>query len=255
MRRERQISRSLALSWGVLLVTACGAALGHPPERGERGERNEYIASPDQDRQNMRPQLPEGRALGSVSSTDCRLLLRAHGVVFEDVTADEAPGVEAPIRLGGPLGGVEIVSCGPSSNNEIIECRLALALLAWSADLGSADIVRIEHMSTYRPGARVNRTGEPSGHARAMAIDIARFHRRDSSILDMEVIWTNPVRGADPCGHVDGESDDLRTLRDLICTAIDSDLFQIVLTPHFDRVHRNHVHLEIRPDVDWTYVR
>jgi hypothetical protein len=27
-----------------------------------------------------------------------------------------------------------------------------------------------------------------------------------------------------------------------------------VLTPHHDRAHQNHVHLELVPDVDWTYV-
>jgi hypothetical protein len=28
-----------------------------------------------------------------------------------------------------------------------------------------------------------------------------------------------------------------------------------VLTPHYNRAHENHVHLEIKPEVDWTYVR
>jgi len=28
-----------------------------------------------------------------------------------------------------------------------------------------------------------------------------------------------------------------------------------VLTPHHDRAHQNHVHLELVPDVPWSYVR
>jgi hypothetical protein len=44
-------------------------------------------------------------------------------------------------------------------------------------------------------------------------------------------------------------------LRSVVCEAIDSQLFQVVLTPHHDRAHENHVHLELKPEVNWTYVR
>jgi hypothetical protein len=44
-------------------------------------------------------------------------------------------------------------------------------------------------------------------------------------------------------------------MRGVICAAVQRDLFQVVLTPHHDAAHANHVHLEIRPGVDWTYVR
>jgi hypothetical protein len=44
-------------------------------------------------------------------------------------------------------------------------------------------------------------------------------------------------------------------LRSVTCSAADRKLFQVVLTPHYNHAHANHVHLEIKPEVDWTYVR
>jgi hypothetical protein len=40
-----------------------------------------------------------------------------------------------------------------------------------------------------------------------------------------------------------------------VCQAVENSLFQVVLTPHHDRAHENHVHLELKPEVSWTYVR
>jgi hypothetical protein len=41
-------------------------------------------------------------------------------------------------------------------------------------------------------------------------------------------------------------------LREVVCAAAASDLFQVVLTPHHDEHHQNHVHLEVRPNVTWS---
>ena len=44
-------------------------------------------------------------------------------------------------------------------------------------------------------------------------------------------------------------------LRGTVCDAIERSLFHVVLTPHHDKAHQNHVHLELKPSKDWTYVR
>jgi hypothetical protein len=41
----------------------------------------------------------------------------------------------------------------------------------------------------------------------------------------------------------------------MVCAAVSADLFQVVLTPHYDRAHGNHVHLEVVPGVPWSFVR
>jgi hypothetical protein len=45
-----------------------------------------------------------------------------------------------------------------------------------------------------------------------------------------------------------------KLLRKVVCDAVERDLFQVVITPHHDRAHQNHVHLELVPEVDWSYV-
>jgi hypothetical protein len=235
------------MALAVLLSTACGAALAVPGRR--RDAPQPAAAGPDA------AALPTGRAVGRVSPGECRSLLRGHQVSFEEVELERAPGVAAPIRLTGPVGGVTVASPSPDSNNQVFDCRLVLALLSWSSELAEAGIVRIDHASSYRPGARVHRTGEPSGHAAGLAVDITRFHRADGSVLAVLEQWSPAELGTDPCaGHPD-DAEGLATLRSLLCGVVDADLFQVVLTPHFDRTHRNHVHLEIRPDVEWSYVR
>jgi hypothetical protein len=185
----------------------------------------------------------------------CFTALQSAGVAFERVASADAMGVDTPARLLGPLGGVEVVARGPEQTHTILDCRLALALLSWTPALRQAGVVRLEHYSIYRPRARTPRAGRVSGHARGMAIDAARFHLRSGDVLDVLTHWEDRDRGDAPCPERPDESWGSRLLRGVVCNAIDSHLFQVVLTPHHDRAHENHVHLEVRPDVDWSYVR
>ena len=90
---------------------------------------------------------------------------------------DEARGVLAPVRLDGPLHGVTFRlgaaggRSGPRARWEIVDCRLALALDDFAAQLAAHDVVEVIHFSIYRPppkrwpagkSARVTRAGSPS---------------------------------------------------------------------------------------------
>jgi hypothetical protein len=39
-----------------------------------------------------------------------------------------------------------------------------------------------------------------------------------------------------------------------VCEAKDLRLFHAILTPHFNRAHSDHLHLEIKPDTAWFLV-
>jgi hypothetical protein len=186
---------------------------------------------------------------------DCYAALQAEGVAFERVAESEALDVDTPARLLGPLRGVEVVARGGGRTHTILDCRLALALLSWAPALKQAGVVRLEHYSIYRPRARTPRARRVSGHARGLAIDAARFHMHNGEVLDVLTDWEDRDRGGAPCPQRPDEPWSSRVLRGVVCDAVESNLFQVVLTPHHDRAHENHVHLEIRPDVDWTYVR
>lgn len=194
-------------------------------------------------------------SVADLSAPACFDALRRAEVAFQHVPEDQARRVAMPVRLPKGLLGVELSARNGSAKHEIVDCRLAIALLGWARALREAGVVKLEHYSTYRPGARVRRSGKISGHARAMAVDAARFHLEDGRVLDVDEHWTEHERGGPACPRRDHEPEDAQLLRDVVCDAIAGGAFQVVLTPHHDRDHRNHVHLEVVPDVDWTYVR
>ena len=207
------------------------------------------VRSPD------RSNLPSGHEIAGLSFRECRRLLERSRVAFEAVPDDAAPHVYEPVYLLSPLSGVSFGPKNGASEQAMVDCRLAVALLAWAPILQNAGVVKVEHYSTYRPGARVARSSRSSGHARALAIDAARFHLEDGRVLDVDEDWDDRERGGDPCNERRGEDQAGRLLRTVVCEAVQRGLFQVVLTPHHDRAHQNHVHLELVPDVDWTYVR
>lgn len=196
--------------------------------------------------------LPRGRAIGRVENDECLELLRRAGSEVEVPSARESEGVEQPVIVRS-LGGIAIEHRGRSRRHSIMDCRLALALLAWSDDLRAAGIEKLVHYSAYRPGAHVRSTGAPSGHSNGLAIDVGVFERSESA-LDVVEVWTDRRRNVAPCPPPDSEPADQALLRRVVCRAVERDLFQVVLTPHHDDAHRNHVHVEVRPNVDWSFV-
>ena len=70
---------------------------------------------------------------------------------------------------------------------------------------------------------------------------------RDGHALDVEDHFSGRI-GAKTCG--DGARPRKATpestkLRALLCETVAAGIFNIVLTPNFNRAHRNHFHLEI----------
>jgi hypothetical protein len=226
-------------------LSASGCAL---PIIGSHGYRRSEASSGNEGLQ-RRP------AQAAVPPDQCYRRLHAANVPFETVPPDEARGVVAPIRLLGPIDGVEVTARNGDTLHSLLDCRLALALLAWAPDLRAAGVDRLEHYSIYRPGAHVHGGRRVSGHARALAIDAARFHLVDGGTIDVLTDWEERDRGGAPCPLRANEAAPSRLLRGVVCDAVAHNLFQVVLTPHHDRAHENHVHLELKPEVSWTYVR
>ncbi|MEM9070044.1 MAG: extensin family protein [Myxococcota bacterium] len=192
----------------------------------------------------------EPRRPSTLSQADCYAALDRAGIDYE---RPETSGVAFPVRLRGPVGGVEIQFEGRRAQHRIMDCRLVVALSRWAPRLREAGVARIRHLSAYRARARHRRTGRPSGHASGLAIDLRFFDGEGS--FDVLEHWQPRTRGAAPCERPDAEDERSRKIRELVCEAIDQDLFQVVVTPHHDDAHANHVHVEVVPGVPWTWVR
>lgn len=208
---------------------------------------------------------PTGRALGALPLERCASMLEQARVPVE--IAEASAGVAEPVRVRGAIGaGVVVRTHGAEPRaahgrathdprfDAVFDCRLVLALHAWAVDLREAGFVAVEHVSVFRPRARVAATGRVSGHAHALAIDVLRLVRPDGTAFRILEDWTARAHGADPCGVFD-EPEEQRRVRRAVCRGVERGLFQVVITPHHDARHANHLHLEVRPDVDWSVVR
>jgi hypothetical protein len=190
----------------------------------------------------------------------CEAELARRSVPFAPV--GEARGVLAPVRLTGPLHGVTFRTGLPASKRasspwEIVDCRLALSLDDFAAQLEGHDVAQVIHYSVYRPRSKRWPDGRlASRHPGALAIDAGSFVKRDGTTLEVERDFHGRI-GAPTCGP--GASPKPATpesleLRRILCDAADARLFNVMLSPDYNWAHRNHLHLEVTAGARWFVV-
>ena len=193
-----------------------------------------------------------------LSQTECEAELERRKIDFVRETGD---AVLAPVRLTGPLHGVVFRTDArdqdrPTSPYEIADCRLVLALDDFAEILARHDIVEVRHYSMYRPPRSWPEGKIGARHDGALAIDAGRFIARSGETLDVDRDFHGAI-GAATCG--DGAAPRpatpaALTLRAILCDAVAQRLFNIVLTPNYNRPHKNHFHLEVTAGVAWFLV-
>jgi len=202
------------------------------------------------------PDVPSGLVIANVEDDACHTTLREHGATFTAYAGEHQGDIRgAGVLLTGPLNGVRFEHAGNSPLHSALDCRLALALLAWTPTLREFGVTRIQHMSTFRPNSHVAGTARASGHARALAIDLRYVEFEDGTRLDVLTDWSSRERGAAPCTHPVDEQGPNAVLRRMVCRAVEAELFQVVVSPHHNEAHANHVHLEVRPEVTWRSIQ
>jgi len=195
---------------------------------------------------------------GRLGQDDCEAELAGRHIEF---VRDAGSAVLAPVRLTGPLHGVVFRSDGKDSVRatspyEIADCRLVLALDDFAEILSRHDIVEVRHYSMYRPP-----NGWPEGkigtrHDGALALDAGRFIDRAGKVLDVDRDFHGAI-DAKTCGEGAAPrpaTADALELRAILCEAVDRRLFNVVLTPNYNRPHHNHFHLEVTAGVKWFLV-
>lgn len=247
------------LAWLVVVAgvfcTACGGPAPYSPGAYPPAE---YPPANYPPAQGAQPATPNPAAQGLDLPEDilaCYDRLWRSGVTFELVDRKEASGVYMPIRVTSPIGGVWFTASGGDPSTAIMDCRLGLQLYAWAGSLRRAGVAAVEHFSIYRKGAVVNGGSKKSGHAFALAIDMGRLRMHNGTRLDVLTHWEERGMGDPPCPRRNDESWSGRLIRGVVCDAVDAGLFNVVLTPHHDAAHQNHVHLELKPHTDWTFVK
>lgn len=196
---------------------------------------------------------------GQLTPEACEAELVARDVPF---VRETARGVAAPVRLTGPLHGVTYRTnlreqARATTHWEIADCRLVLALDDFARVLAAHDVVEVRHYSMYRPPPRSWPDDKlATRHGGAVALDAGRFVTRDGTVLDVDRDFHGAI-GAKTCGP--GAAPRRPTpaalaLRAILCDAVEQRLFNVVLTPNYNRPHKNHFHLEVTVGAKWFLV-
>lgn len=194
----------------------------------------------------------------------CLKELRARKIGF--VPVEKARGVLAPVRLTGAVAGVLYRTEAPdheraSSPAEVLDCRLVLALSDWSKVLVARGVDEVRIASAWRPPARSWPANRPATrHPGALAIDVKRLGKKLAAgekvkrwiVVDGDFQGKigSPVCG--PQAVPAPRTPVAKELRAIVCEAGNRRLFTSILTPSYDRAHRDHLHLEITPAVTWS---
>jgi hypothetical protein len=183
---------------------------------------------------------------------DCEARLAAAGLRYELAElptrkAKEGHECGAPqvVVYRGPKGGVRW------SSAPLVTCGMALALGRFETILQQESekyfqkrVVRIEHLGTYacREMARYDWVSE---HSYANAIDVSVFQLENGRKISVERHFGKPSK--------DSKTNESRFLRELARRLYDDEVFSVVVTEYFDKLHHNHFHLDMaRYRVDGT---
>jgi hypothetical protein len=195
---------------------------------------------------------------GSLEADACYAELARRHIAYSRETA---AGVDAGVRLAGPLHGVtfrtnESEKQRVTSHWEIGDCRLILSLDDFAEILTRYNIVEVRHYSMYRKPTEGEKATPGKRHNGAVAIDAAKFIDKDGAVLEVDKDFHGAI-GDKTCG--DGAAPhpvtpEATKLRSILCDAVAAHLFNVVLTPNYNPPHHNHFHLEVTRGVKWFLV-
>lgn len=238
-------------------VTAAAlAGLGLMAVSVETGAKDTEIESPE-----GAESTPAVR-YATLDQAACEAELTKRGVSF--TREADVRGVLAPVRLAGPVRGITYRSMLPEKQRatspwEIVDCRLALALDDFAQVLARHDVREVVHFSVYRPPPLRGWLDGMLGkrHSGALAIDAGRFVLADGTALDVERDFGGRI-GQKTCGPKAAAPPPTpagQALHAIVCDAAEAHLFNVELTPHYNKAHKNHLHLEVTPGVRWFLIR
>lgn len=229
---------------GLASVAALALALLGAPALVHAG--NPLVVFPE------RPERLRALRYHAESSEQCLAELGVRGVPF--VKGPRVPTIDTPVRLTGPLRDVVFEMHHPTvlhpKDGPLMDCRLLLALDDLALVVADRGIARVRFNSVHR-GRWVQRRGWR--HAAGVAIDVVELVRRDGEVLNVLRDFDGQGIGSRTCGPAAPEPKKAKAkaLRELVCAVDELGSFNLILTPHYDRRHKDHLHLEVRRSIDW----
>ena len=201
--------------------------------------------------ENFRAQAPgatwrvDRRSTWSIrSATECHRELQTRGLVFRP-RGDFPTPVPSPVEILGPIRGVWFRMMH-EDRPLVVSCELASKLADFADVLRRHNVRGVDVMSAYRTRPRA------SFHTMGLALDVGRFWT-DRGFLDVSNDFE--ITADEPTCDGSTETRTGRQLRALACDLAKARLFQTLITPNYNEGHRDHWHLDIRPDDPRLFVR
>ena len=179
----------------------------------------------------------------------CQDDLRARGVAF--APGPETRAIDDPILLEPVIDGVTFKARGAQRPARLlVACALGLRLARLAELAKGHGVDEVLHLGVHNYRPMRNPTCIEKGncklsqHAYATAIDIYGFRvAKSGAVYSAERDWIiNTKAGVCP-GAPQGEGDTL--LHQMACEMHSQKLFNIILTPNYNALHRDHVHVDL----------
>jgi hypothetical protein len=176
---------------------------------------------------------------------DCLADVRSKGVPVRPVPPQANP-VPTPVELLGPVGGVWFRSL-TDDRPLIMACEMAARLPDLARVLARHGVRGVDVASAMRDRPRI------SFHHMGLGLDLPRFWTDRG--------WLSVARHFEPspdhptCEGPPPSTPEGRKLLAIACELHQTGRFSSVLTPHYNRGHRDHFHLDARPDDPRLYLR
>ena len=181
----------------------------------------------------------------TISDQSCFDLLDEHDVSYKKL--DKTGAVKTPILVTSSIKGIWYKHTGKSKKYSVMDCRLALSLIGISSVLKEFDVKEIHHMRAHSSGARIGGGGNTSGHHFALALDISKIIMTNGDKFEIVQDWDDRRHRADVCKTNEADSKKQLLLRNFICQIDKQEVFSWILTPHYNKAHYDHFHVEVRP--------
>ncbi len=154
--------------------------------------------------------------------------------------------VPSPVEVIGPVEGVWM-RMTHEERPLLMSCEMALRLPAIMRILKEEGVFGVEILSSYRTSPFT------SFHTMGLALDLSRFWTREGWLSVQEHYVATPNRRT--CAGREPRDNRAASLRRIACALSSSNLLSSVLTPNYNEGHRDHFHIDARPNDPRFFLR
>jgi len=227
------------------------------PRSDPAGLAARQIARRSQNFQNFRALVPGAtwreaprRVWQIRREAQCHEALREAGVAFRPLGTHPTP-IASPVEILGPVDGVWFRMIH-DDRPFTLSCEMALRLPVIARIVKRHGVSGVDVMSAYRHWPR------QSFHTMGLGLDLARFWTEDGWLSVNDHFVETPAQYTCEAAEPEGPGDDVEKAKKLLriaCALYRSGRFSSVLTPNYNDGHRDHFHLDTRPDDPRLYLR